>query len=256
MGGAFGPLLSLFRKTVLLKGLLALCLPLFVALLVGCGAQSGDEERPSPSGREEAPGTEEDHAAARVVCDGDGVHVLTPEVVARPDGMHLAIDNRLEGSADLSVSHPGGGMGWSVPSGESERVANVPPGKVKIDCFGRSWGKVRLLAMETGTIQVLAGDSGYKPTKLDCPRGKPVGGMKPYTEEEMKAHEGDPTDLLRRELSGSLRGDDVVEISGNTQNRDEKTVRVVRDGEVVANAHYFRTSDGWLGGLTENCAGL
>ena len=34
------------------------------------------------------------------------------------------------------------------------------------------------------------------------------------------------------------------------------TVRVVRDGEVVANAHYFRTSDGWLGGLTENCAGL
>jgi len=33
-------------------------------------------------------------------------------------------------------------------------------------------------------------------------------------------------------------------------------VRVVRDGTVVANANYFRTSDGWLGGLTENCAAL
>ena len=80
--------------------------------------------------------------------------------------------------------------------------------------------------------------------------------MKPYSEEETRAHEGDPTDLLRRELSGSLRRDDVVEIAGNTQNRDEKTVRVVRDGEVVANAHYFRTSSGWLGGLIENCASL
>ncbi len=193
---------------------------------------------------------------ARIVCDGGGVSVLTPEVASRPDGLHIAIDNRLQGSVDLSLSHREGGMGWSVPSGESARVANVPPGKVEMDCLSRSWGRGKLLAMGTETIRVLAGASGYKSAELDCPRGKPAGGMEPYTEEETKAHEGDPTDLLRRELSGSLSRDDVVEIAGNTQNRDEKTVRVVRDGEVVANAHYFRTSSGWLGGLIENCASL
>jgi hypothetical protein len=239
------------------KGLLALYLSLFLAVLAGCGPQAGNEELPSSSEEEETSGTQEDPAAARVVCDGGGVHVLTPEVAARPDGVHLAIDNRLEGSADLSVSHAEGGMGWSVPSGESERVANVPPGKVEIDCFSRSWGRDKLFAMGTETIRVLAGDSGYRSPKLDCPRGKLAGSMgSRIGESEMGAREGSPTDLLRRELSDSLREGDVVEIAGNTRNRDEKTVRVVRDGEVVANAHYFRTSDGWLGGLTENCAGL
>lgn len=182
--------------------------------------------------------------------------MLTPKVAAQSDGVRLSIEDRLGGSADLSVSHPEGGMGWSVPAGESGRVANVPPGKIEIDCFSRSWGRDRLLGMEVGTMQVLASGSGYKSAKLGCPRGKPGGGMKPYTEEETKVHEGDPADLLRRELSGSLREDDVVEIAGNTQKRGEKTVRVVRDGKVVANAHYFRVSNGWLGGLIENCAGL
>lgn len=245
------------RNAALVKGLSAFYLSLLVALLVGCGAQSGNGERPSFSEGDETSSAEEDPAVARVVCDGDGIDVLTPEVAARPDGVHLAIDNRLEGSADLSVSHPGGGMGWSVPSGESERVANVPPGKIEIDCFSRSWGRDKLFAMGTETIRVLAGDSGYRSPKLDCPRGKLAGSMSSRIgESKTGAREGSPTDLLRRELSGSLRENDVVEIAGNTQNRDEKTVRVVRDGEVVANAHYFRTSDGWLGGLTENCAGL
>jgi hypothetical protein len=84
---------------------------------------------------------ETDPDTARVVCDGDGIHVLTPRVESRPDGIHLAIDNRHERIADLSVRHSGGGMGWSVPKGKSKRVANVPPGKVEIDCYRPSWGE-------------------------------------------------------------------------------------------------------------------
>ena len=239
-----------------MRTFLWLHLSLLAALLTGCGLQAGGDGPTSSPEKEETSGMGRKPTMALVVCDGDGVSVLTPEVEASPDGLHLAIDNRLDGSADLSVSHREGGMGWSLPAGESERVANVPPGKVKIDCFSRSWGRDRLFGMEIGTVQVLAGGSGYKSTKLDCPRGKPAGGMKPYTEEETRAHKGDPAGLLRRELSGSLREGDVVEIGGNTRNRDEKTVRVVRDGEVIANAHYFRVSNGWLGGLTENCADL
>jgi hypothetical protein len=128
---------------------------------------------------------------------------------------------------------------------ERERVANVPPGTVRIDCYSRSWSREKAFTIESRTIKVLAGDSGYKSAKLDCPRGKLAGGMGPYSEREMGGR-GDPVELLRRELSGSLKEGDVVEIAGNTQNRDEKTVGVVRDGEVVANAHYIQVSDGWL----------
>jgi hypothetical protein len=199
-----------------------LCLSLLCAILAGRGARTGGEGPPSSPQRSEVTGAEEGPTTARVVCDGGGVSVLIPEVASWPDGLHITIDNRLQGSADLSVSHPEGGMGWSVPSGESARVANVPSGKVEIDCFSRSWGREKLLAVGTETVRVLAGASGYKSAKLDCPRGKPADGMKPYTEEETKAHEGDPTDLLRHELSGSLRRGDVVEIAGNTQNRDER----------------------------------
>ncbi len=118
--------------------------------------------------------------------------MLTPELESRPDGVHLAIENRLDGMADLSVSHPEGGMGWSVPSGESRRVANVPPGRIEIDCSSRSWGRDKLFAMGAENMRVIAGDSGYRSPKLECPRGKLAGGMKPYTEEEMKAQEGGP----------------------------------------------------------------
>ena len=91
-----------------------------------------------------------------------------------------------------------------LPTGESERVANVPPGKVRISCYSRSWGREKALTIESRTIEVLAGDSGYKAAKLDCPRGKLAGGMGQYSEEEMGG-KGDPVELLRRELAGSLK---------------------------------------------------
>lgn len=130
-----------------------------------------------------------------------------------------------------------------------------PAGKGKDRLLQSFVGRDKLFAMSVGEIEVLAGESVYKSTKLDCPRGKLAGGMGPPSGRG-RGGEGGPVQFLRRELSGSLRDGDVVEVAGNTRSRDEKTVRVVRDGKVVANAHYFRVSDGWLGGPTENCAGL
>ena len=109
--------------------------------------------------------------------------------------------------------------------------------------------------MKTGTVEVLSGDSGYKSTKLDCPREK-SRKIKPYTEEEMEEQRGSPVEIFRRSNADSLREGDVVEIAGNTRSRDEKTVRVVRDGEVVATAHYLKFSTGWMEATDENCAGF
>jgi hypothetical protein len=220
---------------------------LVFCLLLSC------QRLPSSEKAALGPKTKDTTDTARVVCDDDGVRVLTPRVESRPDGMHLAIDNRLEGNVDLSVSHSGGGMGWSVPTGRSERVANVPPGKIKIDCYSRSWTKDRLFAMEVGTVEVLAGDSGYKSTKLDCPREKSKK-IKPYTKEEMEEQKGNPVEIFRRSNSDSLREGDVVETAGNTHSRHEKTVRVVRDGRVIATAHYLKFSTGWMEATDENCA--
>ncbi len=195
--------------------MIVLYLSLIAVLTLGCARAAQEDVRIPPVGRDKVP------ESARVVCDGDGAHVLTPKVEARADGVHISLDNRLGGDADFSVDHPGGGMGWSVPTGDSERVANVPPGTVRVDCYKRSWGKEKALAIDGGTIEVLAGDSGYRSTKLDCPRGKLAGGMGPYSEEEMGG-EGDSVELLRRELSDSLREGDVVEIAGNPQRREDR----------------------------------
>jgi hypothetical protein len=61
--------------------------------------------------------------------DRDGAQVLTPKVEVQSAGVHLVLDNRLSGNADYSIGYSGGRMGWNVPAGESERVANVPLGR-------------------------------------------------------------------------------------------------------------------------------
>jgi hypothetical protein len=193
---------------------------------------------------------------ARIVCDGDGAHVLTPKVEAQPDGVHLVLDNRLSGNADYSIDHSDGGMGWNVPVGESERVANVPPGTARISCYRRSWGKEKVGEISEGTIKILAGDSGYKSTELDCSGKRATGDYGAYSEEAVNGRKGDPVELARRTFAGSLREGDVVEIAGNPESRDEKTVRVVRDGRVVATVTYFRSTSGWFGDVVDACAGF
>ena len=43
--------------------------------------------------------------------------------------------------------------------------------------------------------------------------------------------------MFRRSNAHSLHKEDIVKIAGNTRSRDEKTVRLVREGVVVATAH-------------------
>jgi hypothetical protein len=89
-----------------------------------------------------APKTKVAAEAARVFCEGDGVHALTLRVGSRPDGIHLTIDDRLEGNADLSVSHSGGGMGFSAPrTSHPEDRVRLPQPLLQVDegqlCVGK-----------------------------------------------------------------------------------------------------------------------
>jgi hypothetical protein len=72
----------------------------------------------------------------------------------------------------------------------------------------------------------------------------------------MREQKGDPVEIFRRSNAPSLREGDVVEAAANTRSRDERTVRVVRDGKVVAAAHYLKFSTGWMEATDENCVGF
>ena len=234
----------------------AVILCVCVLALTGCGAAAGDGSTPegttpdvSPtpaSSREQAPQT------ARVVCERDGgTRLLTPEVRARPDGVHFEISNRLGKDTGYAVETPdGGGMGGNAPKGESRRVGVFPPGKVRIGCYPS-----RNADLDYTKLTVLAGDSGYKSVELECPGGRAVTGMDGVAGDVAKIDE-DPVAFVRHELSGRLEEGDVVGAAGYPESRDERAVRVIRDGRVIFTVSYHREGGGWLEESFFSCEGF
>ena len=214
---------------------LSVCV-LVAFFLGGCAPSATDEaEGNAPSGKEEVPTT------ARIVCDRDDTRVLTPRVAARPDGVHYTIDNRLGGDYGYSVEFPeGGGFGGdSAPKGESEHVGNFPPGEVRIGCYESN----KDVKPDDAPLKVLEGDSGYRPVKLECEGGTSVTASSDYVA-GTEGQDFDPVKQTRRMFSNQLEESDIVEFGGYPENTG--TVRVVRDGRVVATVEYSRARGGWL----------
>lgn len=189
---------------------------------------------------------------ARIVCDGSGsALVLTPRVEARPDGVHLVVDNQSKQEAIYVAQLPeGGSMSGDAPPGGSEHVEGWPPGKLQIGCDYEPSDPAR------ATLTVGDGDGDYKTTELDCPSGGGVTGfLDPAV--DSPGSTDDPVDLTRRRLSGRLEANDVVELAGYPEREREKVVRVVRDGRVTATVAYRQQSQGrWLEDSVSNCVGF
>ena len=213
----------------------------------GCGPASSDGPS-EPSGREqETPDT------ARVVCGRDGTRVLTPVVKARPDGVHFVIDNRFEVEVGYAFEEPeGGGGGDSAPEGESEHVGDFPPGEVRIGC---EEPPVDGVGTDYAPLEVVDPAGFYRQVELECRGGMAVGGGPQYAA-GAEGKKGDVVEMVRRGLSDRLREGDTVELAGYPKSRDSRTVRVVREGRVVAAVAFFADSGGWLEDSTSNCAGF
>jgi hypothetical protein len=195
---------------------------------------------------------------ARVACGEDGTQVLTPKVEARPDGVHFVIDNRFESNPGFSVRYSDGGTGGNTPVGKSEHVGLFPPGTVEIGCHeplpGGDFGEP-----DYGRLEVTDKDDSHKPTRLECASGERVSGASSFGSSSQAGgaagEEKSPVELTRSRFSERIRGDYVVELAGYPEARGERTVRVVRDGRVLATAHYYRAEGGgWLGDSIERCA--
>jgi hypothetical protein len=165
--------------------------------------------------------------------------------------VHFEISNRLGKDTGYAVETPdGGGMGGNAPKGESRRVRDFPPGKVRIGCYPS-----RNADLDYTKLTVLAGDSGYKSVELECPGGRAITRMDGVAGDVAKIDE-DPVAFVRHELSGRLEEGDVVGAAGYPESRDERAVRVIRDGRVIFTVSYHREGGGWLEESFFSCEGF
>ena len=223
-----------------------LCLSAAFVFSYGCGPASTDGPAELSGQGQETPDT------ARVVCGRDGIRVLTPVVKARPDGVHIVIDNRFDAQVGYAFEHPEGGSGDSAPKGESELVEDFPPRKVKVGC---EKPPVDGIGTDYATLKVVDPEGFYRSVELEC-KGKMAVSGGPQYAAGAKGKKGDPVEMIRRGLSDRLREGDTVELAGYPKSRESRTVRVVRDGRVVATVVFFADSGGWLEDSTSNCAGF
>jgi hypothetical protein len=188
---------------------------------------------------------------ARVVCTEDGARSSTPKVEARRDGVHLELDNRL-GEGGFEVSYGEGGSGGSAPTGESRQVVEIPPGEVRVGCFVNDSAEVP--EDDYATFEVVDMDGSYTPTRLQCSDGRAMGSSGPsHGGESPEGEKGSLPALARRAFSESLQPGDVVEGAGYPEARERRSVRVVRDGKVVAMLDFQPSPEGWSPGSYTAC---
>jgi hypothetical protein len=88
-------------------------------------------------------------------------------------------------------------------------------------------------------FEIVAGESGYKPTDLEC---KPGATPSFAASADVGGYTGShPVERAREEEFSrnlKLKEGDVVEEAGYPQSPDPKPVRVVRNGKVVATIDY------------------
>jgi hypothetical protein len=93
--------------------------------------------------------------------------------------MHLRVVNRLS-KATTYTSEPSGeyflSLPITIPKGISNHVVEFPPGIAGFQCDPA--GQFNIYEVERAQVQIIAGDSGYKSTKLECgPGATPSGGI-------------------------------------------------------------------------------
>jgi hypothetical protein len=105
----------------------------------------------------------------------------------------------------------------------------------------------------------MEGDAGERATaeqtsnnELECPSGMGVGSFFDYAP-GAKGEKASPVELARRDFSKQIEGGDIVELANHARQGDTETVRVVRDGRVVALVEYGRVGGGWLRDHYEAC---
>lgn len=198
----------------------------------------------------QAPPQTEVPAVADVVCTDEGVEVLTPEVAAQPDGVHLRIDNRTSGGpkefyvrGDDASSNQAG----NIRPGINTVNHHVGPGPLHVGCFDRldaPYGDLE----DFGTVTVVDPAGLWTPAELVC--GAEAKRRNVYTDAAEPAERRyDPPDydaVARAWVDGLLPGDELERpgYPGTLWKAEPRSV--VRDGERIASLTFITTrADKW-----------
>ncbi len=198
-----------------------------IVLAVACA----DAPPPGTSAEEPVAGTD----VARIVCEADGTTTLvTPQVVAQADGVHLEVLSHLDEPASLD------GLGMDVDSGPSEWVLGIEPGTLGVACWpftdhgtGDEPPTQELPILDPGSMYVspelgCAPDDEAWSLIYDFVAPADVTGPTPGE----PPGSGAPTDVAEEALIG-LQPGDTVEAAGYPQRPG--SVRVVREDRTIAN---------------------
>ena len=232
---------------------------LLAVLAFGCGNQgpiASGETTSSSTGRSVATVAESSTSTARIVCTGKETRIKTPEVEARPDGVHFVIYNQTQTDTGYSVKLPnGGGMGGNAPTGKSTHIEPLPPGTLRIGC-NRPLQNEDFEEPDYASLEVVDKSDAYKPVELECPGGEAVsssGGL--LSSDSEPGRDESPVEQTREFFSDQLEPGDTVELAGYPERRRHKTVRVVRDGGVLAVVEYpWDSGGGWYQDGYSACA--
>ncbi len=204
-------------------------------LAAGCGGQQASERRSSS--------VADPPAVAELVCGENGPELLTPVVRPQEDGVHIRVRNEADHEVELDYEitrGAAGGGGSIAPPGSSEHLIPFGAKEISVGCYAEALDRVDLLVFDPGGV--------LKSPELQCAAYEPDPPIPP---KGLKG--GEPVDVARRFLGDrGLRPTDVVEQALPIADEFE-TVRVVRDGRVVA-AVWFDDPDSAHGiGTVETC---
>ena len=179
------------------------------------------------------PGAEGPATVAEVVCEADGsTTVLTPEVLAQADGVHVHVVSKLDEPASV------GGVGFDADPGEKEWVSHAAPGSVDAACYAYSdhdSGE----EPQAAPIEILDPEGFYVDGEIRCD-GEMNSSIADFGEVPMSVGPV-PLDEAREALQG-LDEDDEVLHAGYPEQIDAEVI-VRRDLQVVA-SFSFVTFDG------------
>jgi hypothetical protein len=190
--------------------------------------------------------------ALSVTCTKDGIELLSTEVPAQPDGVHIITDN--PGGARFVLAHLKGptpvpshdrSLGVAVrPQGLARELDVWPPGPVELSCHGRGIDERRETVYVTDPRGLWISDS------LACEKTVPFDRDSVLTNAHMEI-------AVRENVRGVLPTDDIVR-AGYPQDPDPvATMLVVRDGDPVAALilPFVGSDEGWYPFIGEICVG-
>jgi hypothetical protein len=184
--------------------------------------------------------------AARITCDGTSTVVETPVVEATSAGVVFEVE--VPKGSQLGFTVREAGRGDNAEAGPFVWV--VPPGRAHVACLsdGQDPGNGAIYE----PMPVIDPHPNYRDAELACAKAHGIGMS------EGPALPKQPEDHALDLLDG-LRPDDVVERAAYLESSEEATVRVVRDGAVVATVEFENLGEGLGQGWTfvslTHCAG-